>query len=200
MQLSNKKDFINVRKKQSNKMVNYQEFELTNFEDVFLGIDQSLTNTGLVVYSRKEQKVLAARCIRTEHMAKTHPIEVRINHIKNEIVKIIEEFNVKAICMEGPAFQASSNNGRILSGIFFLLLSTFCDKGIPYFIIPPTTLKKKATNYGHSDKEEMLNVIPRNELEYLMYLSGFKKIQKRFYDVVDAYHLALYFKEDYIQH
>lgn len=176
-------------------MVDHKKFELTGKETVYMGIDQSLTNTGVTVLKRdfsslKKHDILLSRGIATTN---EFCIEDRLNYIRTEIKIIIETYKPDVICMEGLAFRnPNSNNGKLLAGLFFVLMDLFVEMKSQYFIVNIKTLKKEISGNGNATKEEMKNSFNDNVVLKLEEMSKIKKTSKKFEDIIDSYGLSLF--------
>jgi len=121
----------------------------------FIGIDPSLTGTGLVCLNEEGE-------IQNQQLIKTTPameIEDRLRTINNIIQTLINQYIVPApiIYMEGLSFGAKGNSIMQLAGLhYFLRINIRLKPNIKYDIIPPTTLKKFITGKGNAKKELML--------------------------------------------
>lgn len=152
-----------------------------------LGIDQSFSNTGLVVMD-KTGSILYAGGIATT--PKDHTLEERILMITEEIKYIIRKYQVRQVSIEGLSFNSKYASTRQLAGLFYVIIHELHKHNIRYEITPPNSLKKIATGSGKSTKDEMLKVIDKDVIWTLERLSGLKSKSKKFEDIVDAYHLA----------
>ena len=157
-----------------------------------MGIDQSFTNTGITILEQidcKQQSIVHCDCISTSMEI---PVEERMFAIINFILSKCRNYQICSVAIESPAYQVASNNGRLLSGLFFSLLTHFIKEGISYFPVNPKSLKKFATGIGSADKKMMREALEESELEQLTYLSGIKAKSKKFEDIVDSFWLAKY--------
>lgn len=157
-----------------------------------MGIDQSFTNTGITILkqiNKQEQEIIHSTCIST---SMEYAAEERMFAIINFILEKCRCFCISAVAIESPAYQVTSNNGRLLSGLFFSLLTHFLREEISYFPVNPKSLKKFATGSGGADKKSMREALSSEELKKLSYLSGIKPTSKKFEDIVDSFWLAKY--------
>ncbi len=155
---------------------------------VYLGIDQSLTCTGVCVLDQ-DLNILKAATISSPNSMDEFD---RASYIAAVILTYIQSFNPTHVILEGLAFGSSGDATRKLAGLQFVIVTqirSYCD--IPISIVAPTTLKKFATGSGKSKKPVMLEHVPSEAKQILT--SHFKKT-KGLYDVVDAYFLASYGK------
>ena len=117
---------------------------------IILGIDPSLTSTGICVMS-EDGEVLTTMAINSEFAGAK-----RLHDIKEQIKPIVKiPPSEKPITfIEGYSF--GSKNGREvlgeLGGMIRLLLY---ETGVLFVNVPPTTLKKYATGKGTGDKVAM---------------------------------------------
>lgn len=163
-----------------------------NRHSIIMGIDQSFTNTGITILrqnSSTEQEIIHADAISTSIDI---PAEERMFTIINFLINTTEEFGVRSVAIESPAYQVASNNGRLLSGLFFSILTHFIKEGVEYLPVNPKTLKKFATGNGSADKHQMKEALKKDELEMLSFLSKIKPKSKKFEDIVDSFWLAKY--------
>ncbi len=154
---------------------------------VFMGIDQSFTSTGVVILDDSSNMIHTA-IISSE---KNVDFFERAYIISQEINKLISTYNVTDITLEGLAFGGIGNATRQLSGLQYTIvigirktMSKECN------LVPPTTLKKFATEKGTASKEDMYKAVPEEIQEF--FLTQKIKKTKGLYDCVDAYWLARY--------
>jgi Holliday junction resolvasome RuvABC endonuclease subunit len=105
---------------------------------------------------------------------------------------MIEEHRPGSVCIESLAYRMSSNNGRQLAGLFFMLLTLFLEMGVKHFVVNPKTLKKFATGKGNATKEEMLNSLDSLLVEDIEEICGLKSSSKKFEDIVDSFWLSMF--------
>lgn len=121
-----------------------------------MGLDLSLTGTGIVVIDKAGEVVLS-RTI----SSKLRDME-RLAHIRAEIASILSGASPIMTCIEG--YSMGSRAGQLasigeLGGVVKLLLYR---NGFRYTIVAPTQLKKFVTGKGNSMKDEiMMNVYKR---------------------------------------
>jgi len=147
---------------------------------IFIGIDPSLTSTGLVVLDSKGEM------IRKEIISsnKNFSIEMRIIEIRDKIKKILEEYYDYHInlSIEGISYGSKGKSSIDIPALNISLRIFFLDKEIDFFVVEPSVLKKYITGKGNAKKE-------------LMLLKIYKKFGIEFEsnDLADAYSLALFY-------
>ena len=161
----------------------------TETDIIFIGIDQSMTHTGLTI-------IINNKIFLSEGFSTTTDLsfEERLISIDNFIINKISQFNPNetSIGIEGLAFNRNkTNNSAMLFGLFSVILINLCKNGYKYSVIPPKTLKKFATGNGNSTKEDLINNIKKEDLDKLKELSRIKnEFGKKFEDISDSYWLA----------
>ena len=156
-------------------------------ENLFVGLDPSLTATGLVILN-KDVEIIHQELISTSSKV---DIEPRLIKIKNYVMSSLN--NVRRdkfynVYVEGLSFMSSGQGFTQLAGLHYFLRSYFFQRpeDIKYKVIAPGSLKKFVTGKGNAKKE-------------LMLLKVFKKWGVEFSDnnLCDAYSLARMALEEY---
>ena len=146
----------------------------------FVGVDLSLSETGLVVLD-KTFKILQQELIATYP---TTNIESRILEIKDRLTKFFNKDSI--IYLEGLSFGSRGQSMLELAGLHYLIRAHLYQSNFYYKPIPPTTVKKFITGKGNCKKE-------------LMLLKVYKKFGIEFNNnnLCDAYSLARLAAEEY---
>ena len=116
----------------------------------FLGVDQSLRGTGLVVLSETGD-VLLQRLVQP---ASLRGVE-RLAFIRGEIREVLASYQPSRAALEGYSFAST---GRVfqLGELGGLVQLAFWDAGIAFMTVPPASLKKFVSGHGKAEKEQML--------------------------------------------
>jgi crossover junction endodeoxyribonuclease RuvC len=145
-----------------------------NSVNFFMGIDPSLTGTGLVLinedYSIRDMIKLFTPALGVE----------RLFHLQNKLLEVLDKYTtIRQICVEGPALRET---GRIFdlgqwAGILYLELYK---RGIHFTVVAPLQLKKYVSAIG------------KNQGKQVVILDVFKNFGEeiRDNDLADAYVLA----------
>jgi Holliday junction resolvasome RuvABC endonuclease subunit len=168
-------------------MIEHTSYDFNKNYNLLIGIDQSLTHSGVVVFNRGE--LIFATGISTD--TKDSSIEERIFYIRERVKEILIEYSPEYASIEGLAYGIASNNGRLLAGVFFSILTLLIEFNIPYKVVNPKTLKKTVTGIGSADKLLMRETIDEDILNKLSLLTKLKPTSKKFEDIVDAYWLCV---------
>jgi Holliday junction resolvasome RuvABC endonuclease subunit len=127
-------------------------------EDVFIGIDASLTGTGMIAL-KTDGEILEQRKYNSFHRDKNKepiPIEDRIISITNEVIDFVQGNQGNHINLEGVYIGRKTQKILQLGGLHYYLRVTLLESGFPLEITPPGQLKKYVTKKGDCKKELML--------------------------------------------
>lgn len=124
-----------------------------------MGIDLSLTGTGLVVLCNGkilEQKLVKSKPVGDKPLAELN----RIRKIVEEIKVFVGKHKPDIAVIEGLAFMARNTTALVqLSALNYMTRAILADYKIPFIIVMPTSLKKFATLSGASKKDVILMAI-----------------------------------------
>jgi len=169
---------------------------------MLLGIDQSLTSTGITLFDGRSY---IFKLIQTEKMKGTKCPTIdytrRLLQLKTEIGVIADQYNVEYMAMEGMSFGSRGSTVFDLGGLSHMIRETFLTKEIKFIVVPPKTLKKYWTGSGNANKEAMIEEASKREIDvYITKNYGTKKIPRILFDdnVVDSLALAR-FLDDYLE-
>jgi crossover junction endodeoxyribonuclease RuvC len=146
----------------------------------FVGVDLSLTETGVVVLDRSF-KILHKELIKT---ISTINIEARILEIRDGVIKFFNKDSI--IYLEGLSFGSRGQSMLELAGLHYFVRAHLYQNNHDFKLIPPTVLKKFITGKGNCKKE-------------LMLLKVYKRFGIEFdnNNLCDAYSLARLATEEY---
>jgi crossover junction endodeoxyribonuclease RuvC len=123
-----------------------------------VGLDASLTGSGLVVLDNKTSNIVYVNTFRNKLDGTT-----RLAYLKTEICSVIQEYASKKypVFIEGYAFSFRGCDFKLaeLGGILRLAINE--NLGMEYQEIPPTTLKMFITGKGNAAKNIMLEQVFR---------------------------------------
>jgi crossover junction endodeoxyribonuclease RuvC len=121
-----------------------------------LGIDPSLTSTGLVVV--EGGKVTDSARVRTRLTA-----HERIDHILSAIGWLARDVDLVGI--EGTAYAAKGSSVVQVFGLWGVVSHFLWEARHPYYVIPPACRVKYATGKGNNSKDEVLAAVVRRYAE-----------------------------------
>ena len=155
-----------------------------------IGIDQSSTNTGVVIMSVTGEYLYAYLI----QPPKKLNFEERVLYTHKIIMEIIEDIknDLVAVGLEGVAIFSK---GKVvqLAGLLGLLKYSIMNLNYKTFEFPPSSVKKFATTNGRANKDDMIEALPENvKLD-------FQDISDRLEDLADAYHIAKMTAEKYLK-
>ena len=149
-----------------------------------LGIDQSYNSTGIVIL--ENDNIIHAEQFKCD---KDKNRFAQAYQIALYIADIVDKFEPDKISIEGLAFGMRGNATRDLGGLQFVIVSHLQEvKNKKVEIVAPLSVKKFATGSGRAKKEQMINSLPKDVLEWFENL-GVKKTTG-LADLADAYWIA----------
>lgn len=124
-----------------------------------IGIDYSLTGTGLAVLSEQQAPVVATIKTDPKHFAKTPRGHIaRIDHIYSAILELADPRPGDMILIEGLSMHSKSSSLDKIFGGWWLLVDQL---GVDPVVVPPNNLKLYATGKGNAAKEDVLLAMVR---------------------------------------
>lgn len=124
-------------------------------KEYFVGLDLSLTATGLIVLDNKK-KIIEQKIIST---SSKNSCESRINEIIENISFISNIVSLGGFNIEGLSFASSGHSILELAGLHYSVRHFFYKNNISFNIVPPTSLKKFVSGKGNVKKEVMLKEV-----------------------------------------
>jgi Holliday junction resolvasome RuvABC endonuclease subunit len=156
-----------------------------------MGVDQSLTSTGIVLLQDGELKN-ETFALRITSNKDNNQYE-RVRQICDDFKDLLKQSKPDRLVFEGLAFGAKGNSVRVLAGVQFGMIVEALREGYivnsNLFIVTPNAVKKFATGVGNSNKEAMFKALPLDVRETLL------KVAKKttgLFDLTDAYWIAKY--------
>ena len=153
----------------------------------FIGVDPSLTNTGVVVLNLDGGLEFLRNSKQSSFMqeAKKKDVYSRLIALQKFMEEVIAEVPGKIyVGYEDYSFD-SVNKAFTTGEIGGVLRTTLLKRGIPVVMLRPSALKKFATNQGFSDKEKMkARAATEDSFFSLLHANTFTS------DIADAYFLA----------
>lgn len=153
-----------------------------------LGIDQSLTSSGITISLRNGEEILF-EVIETKKTDDPYHVFRRSKTISDRIMEIVKEHSIDKVVLEGLGFASKGDQTRNLGILQGQIVISLLEAGYEPTIVPPTTLKKFATGKGNAPKEDVFESVGEPYREYIR--ENYGKTKGR-YDLADSYHLAEY--------
>lgn len=131
---------------------------------IFLGIDPGLISTGIVILKKKGQEIeLLEYCvIETSNKEK---IETRLGKIMLSLEAVILKYDILMCAVENNFVNKNPLSSINLSYVKGIILALMGKKGIAVLEIASTSVKKRITGFGRSEKSQvykMLKLIIKN--------------------------------------
>lgn len=158
----------------------------TPWDRTVLGVDQSMTSTGLVVGGQGMidfMDVFSTKGDKTDNLSDFK----RCMRIRDAVLKVANMYMVDEVFIEGLSFNAPGNSNRQLAGLLYTIVTSLISEGYQVSVVAPTSLKKFATGKGNAKKDLMMEHLP-DEIKEMV--DEFPKSSRD--DVTDAYWLCMY--------
>lgn len=130
----------------------------------YVGIDPSLTSAAVVVYDTETQEYsIASFSSKADEGTISSRFE-RLESLALNIVTFITQDEVipTLVGIEGPAFSSNTGKAWDRAGLWWFIVQSLLNLGIPLAEIPPTTRAKYATGSGAAGKDTVLLEVARN--------------------------------------
>lgn len=147
----------------------------------FIGIDASLTNTGVVVLD-SDCKLAEVAQSNTLKLKSAEPLE-RLIHLSSFLDSIVKKYTGCITAAYEDYSYNSTNKAFLLGELGGVLKTTLYLRVHKLVLAPPTMVKSFAVNHGHADKELLI----AQALEECPELNKVKKLSS---DICDAFFLA----------
>lgn len=126
-----------------------------------ISIDPGFERLGIAVLEKNKkgkEVLLYSECFKTSSKL---PHQERLRLIGNKIVDIIQEYNPTELATETLFF--TSNQKTVIPvaearGVILFIAGTH---NIPVFEYSPPQIKLAVTGHGHSDKKQIMSMVPR---------------------------------------
>lgn len=141
----------------ANPVTSPLEFE----DELYIGVDLSLTHTGITVM-HEDRSIIKVYAIKTTR--KDGLDDQRVLKIAERIMSVIEEYsdtNKVRVGIEAIPFSKRGATGKIFTryGLFQVLKYLLMKAGIETYVIGPTTVKNRFAGKGNVDKDAVIKAI-----------------------------------------
>ena len=121
---------------------------------MYLGIDQSLRSSGVAVISATGERLYTSTVTPGKLQGVT-----RLAYIRDELRHVISNYEgIQFAALEGYSMESVNRSFDLgeLGGLVRILLH---DEGIPFVVVPPTSLKLFVSSNGNASKEMMREAV-----------------------------------------
>lgn len=118
--------------------------------ETVIGIDPSLTNTGVAILSAGRAKLFT-----TGWGTEVNPLE-RLRLFRQEFNGILFRYEPKAVAIEGYSFGSKFSRPHSLGELGAVIKLCVMDAGVPLIVAPPTTLKMFVRGIGKGTKSQVV--------------------------------------------
>jgi len=124
--------------------------------DNYLGLDLSLTGTGIVVLDAAG-KVIKSSTIKTQFKGM-----MRLTYIRNQIAGVIDLYQPKTICIEGYSMGSRAGQAFSIGELGGVIKAFLYEVGYTTYLIPPSRLKKFIVGGGRAEKDMIMMKVYKN--------------------------------------
>jgi len=129
-------------------------------KELFVGIDPSLTGTGLTILDKDFECVKQQLICTTKRNGDIQDIEHRLIYITKQLEVLLEyKSDIKLILIEGLSYNSKGESGAQLAALHYFIRIWLLQHDLTYDVAPPTTLKKFVSGKGNCKKEIMIKEI-----------------------------------------
>ena len=121
---------------------------------IILGIDPGIATTGYGVCRKEKDRFEYLDCGVIE-TAKGQAVEVRIRHIHDSVVQLIERFHPDALAIEELFFNTNITTGIAVAEARGVIMLACINKGCKLFEYTPLQIKQALTGNGRADKHQV---------------------------------------------
>lgn len=129
-------------------------------EPIFVGLDLSLTSTGVATI-RNGAAVVRRITSKPTKDATTEDTSARLDSLVAAIVSAIPSSDATLVAVEGPSFGSTGGAQHERGGLWWLVRRALRAEGLDVVVVPPTVVKKYATGAGNAQKDRVLAAVVR---------------------------------------
>ena len=135
-----------------------------------LGIDLSLTSTGLATIIGGEAPVMSVHRITSKGSAKDSLTErhLRLLTIGSQVLGFVHRLDPDLVVIEAPSFASKYGHPHDRSGLWWMVVGQTIALGYPVAQVPPTCRAKYATGKGNAAKDVVLTDVVRRYPDVLV--------------------------------
>lgn len=129
-------------------------------EPIFVGLDLSLTSTGVAVLRNGTATVRRITSTPRKN-ATTDDTAARLDTLVAAIIGAIPASDATLVAVEGPSFGSTGGAQHERGGLWWLTRHALRVEGLDVVVVPPTVVKKYATGKGNAPKDQVLAAVVR---------------------------------------
>lgn len=123
-----------------------------------LGLDPSLKSTGFAIVESQGENLQAVvyGIIKPEKKSEFHQ---RLNEIRAELEKIIEQFSPDEVAIENPFYARNVRTAISLGQVRGAVMVALASRNCPLFEYSALEIKKAVTGYGQAEKDQVQRMV-----------------------------------------
>ncbi len=128
---------------------------------IIVGIDPSLTGTGIAIVDTDDRLVIEVKTHNTKG-TRADTIPQRLDRLRRLVADIVTDaFHADLVVIEVPAMSKANSGTSMLNGFWWMLVSALDAAGRRIATAQPTSLKKYATGKGNASKDTVILAVAR---------------------------------------
>jgi Holliday junction resolvasome RuvABC endonuclease subunit len=125
---------------------------------LYIGIDASLTGTGVVIL-QDDRSIVKAVCITSKPSSDLPRVDKIASTVLDLVKSYADDKKVYVIFESIPFSRNPTGKSFTRHNLVFLLQWLFAKEGIETFSVTPTTIKNKFVGHGHAEKKAVIAAI-----------------------------------------
>ena len=125
---------------------------------IILGIDPGIATTGYGVCRKINDRFEYLDCGVIE-TAKGQPVEVRIRHIHDCVVSLIEKYKPEALAIEELFFANNQKTVINVAQARGVILLAAQERAVPIYEYTPLQVKQSVVGYGRAEKRQVMEMV-----------------------------------------
>jgi len=124
-----------------------------------LGIDPGTAITGYGLIREADDGALLALDYGVIRTPSSDPLHIRLIHIYQSLVDLIQQYQPQAIAVEELFFSKNARTALSVGHARGVILLAIAQSGIPFFQYKPAQIKQAVTGYGAADKKQIQEMV-----------------------------------------
>ncbi|TRZ96700.1 MAG: crossover junction endodeoxyribonuclease RuvC [Dehalococcoidia bacterium] len=123
-----------------------------------LGIDPGTLNLGYGIVDEGEEGITMVDCGVLSVSSKI-PVEQRLSSLYQKLGKIVNRYRPDEVAIEEPFVAGNARSALAIGRAQTVAILAAANRKLPVFRYLPTQVKQQVTNYGHSGKEQVQEMV-----------------------------------------
>ena len=125
---------------------------------IILGIDPGIATTGFGVCRKVGDRFEYVNCGVIE-TAKGQPVERRVRHVHDSVIRLIETYRPDALAIEELFFANNQKTVINVAQARGCILLAAEERGVPIFEYTPLQVKQSVVGFGRAEKRQVMEMV-----------------------------------------